>query len=184
MHEKWLLRYKNKTKRSIFHLISILKLKMTTTQYFTDDFPSNWLQERNHLTHDLISVVSLMWLGQIYRLHYWTKIGACCNSSDEMPENLTISDYFCDKTLQWRHNELDGVSNHRRFSCLLNRLLSLRSKKTSKLRVTGLCEGNSPVTGENPALEASNKKNVSIWWRYHDLTVSQLRVLVSIYERL
>ena len=26
-----------------------------------------------------------------------------------------------------------------------------RSKKTSKLRVTGLCEGNSPVTGEFPA---------------------------------
>ena len=30
--------------------------------------------------------------------------------------------------------------------CLLNRLFGRRSKKTSKLRVTGLCEGNSPVT--------------------------------------
>ena len=29
-----------------------------------------------------------------------------------------------------------------------------RSKKTSKLRVTGLCEGNSPVTGEFPAQRA------------------------------
>ena len=44
-------------------------------------------------------------------------------------------------TLQRRHNERDGVSNHRRFHCLLNRLFRRRSNKTSKLRVTGLCEG-------------------------------------------
>ena len=43
-----------------------------------------------------------------------------------------------------------------------------RSKKTSKLRVTGLCARNSPVTGEFPAKTASNAKNVSIWWRHHD----------------
>ena len=42
-----------------------------------------------------------------------------------------------------------------------------RSKKTSKLRVTGLCAGNSPVTGEFPAQIASNVENVSIWWRHH-----------------
>ena len=35
-------------------------------------------------------------------------------------------------------------------------------KKTSKLHVTGLCEGNSPVTGEFPAQRASNTENVSI----------------------
>ena len=55
-------------------------------------------------------------------------------------------------TLQWRHNERDGVSNHRRLGCLLNRLFRRKSKKTSKLRVTGMCEGNSPVTGEFPAV--------------------------------
>ena len=37
-----------------------------------------------------------------------------------------------------------------------------RSKKTSKLRVTGLCVGNSAVTGEIPAQRASNAENVSI----------------------
>ena len=42
------------------------------------------------------------------------------------------------------------------------------SKKTSKLRVTGLWEGNSPVTGEFPAQRASNAENVSILWRHHD----------------
>ena len=53
-------------------------------------------------------------------------------------------------SLQWRHDERDGVSNHRRFGCLLNRLFRRKSKKT-KFRVTGLCEGNLPVTGEFPS---------------------------------
>ena len=44
--------------------------------------------------------------------------------------------------LQWLYNEWDGVSNHRRLDCLFKRLFWRRSKKTSKLRVTGLCEGN------------------------------------------
>ena len=44
-------------------------------------------------------------------------------------------------TLLWRHNERDGVSNHQPPDCLLNRLFRRRSKKTSKLRVIGLCEG-------------------------------------------
>ena len=70
-------------------------------------------------------------------------------------------------SLLGRHNEHDGVSNHRRFDCLLNRLFRRRSKKTSKLRVTGLCEGNSPVTGEFPAQRASDAENVFIWWRHH-----------------
>ena len=50
---------------------------------------------------------------------------------------------------------------------LLNRLFRLRSKKTSKLRVTGLCAGNAPVTGEFPAQRTSSAENVSIWWRHH-----------------
>ena len=45
-----------------------------------------------------------------------------------------------------------------------------RSTKTSKFRVTGLCVGNSPVTGEFPAQMASNAENVSLWWRHHILT--------------
>ena len=46
-------------------------------------------------------------------------------------------------TLQWRHNERDGVSNHRRLEGLLNRLFMRGSKKASKIRVTGFYEGNS-----------------------------------------
>ena len=69
--------------------------------------------------------------------------------------------------LQWCHNGHDGASNHQPHHCLFNRLFRRRSKKTSKVRFTGLCAGNSPVTGEFPAQMASNAENVSIWWRHH-----------------
>ena len=68
-------------------------------------------------------------------------------------------------TLPWRHNERDGVSNQQLLDALLNRLFRLRSKKTSKLIVTGLCEGNSTVTSE---LSQRNAENVSIWWCHHE----------------
>ena len=60
-------------------------------------------------------------------------------------------------TLQWRRNEhnasqITGVSIVHPTVC---------SKKTSKLRVTRLCGGNSPVTSESPAQRASNAENVS-----------------------
>ena len=71
-------------------------------------------------------------------------------------------------SLQWRRNGRDGVSNHQPHNCLLNRLFGRRSKKTPKLRVTGICAGNSPVTSEFPTQKASNAENVSIWWRHHD----------------
>ena len=71
-------------------------------------------------------------------------------------------------TLRWCHNGHGGVSNHQPHHCLLNRLFGCRSKKTSKLRVTGLCAGNSPGTGEFPAQMASNAENVSTWWRHQD----------------
>ena len=48
-------------------------------------------------------------------------------------------------TLRWRHNGRDGVSNHQPHDGLLNPLFRRRSKKISKLCVTGLCVGNSPV---------------------------------------
>ena len=70
----------------------------------------------------------------------------------------------------WHYNDVisgcDSVSNHQPHDCLLSRLFRHRSKKTSKLCVTGLCAGNSPVTGEFPAQRASKAENVSIWWRY------------------
>ena len=65
--------------------------------------------------------------------------------------------------LQWRHNGRNSVSNHQPHDCLLNRLFRCRSKKISKLRVTGLCAGNSPGTAQM----ARYAENVSIWWCHH-----------------
>ena len=59
-------------------------------------------------------------------------------------------------SLHWRHNGCDSVSKHQPHDCLLNRLFRCRSKNTSKLRVPGLCVGNSPGTGEFTAQMASN----------------------------
>ena len=62
--------------------------------------------------------------------------------------------------LRWRQNERDVVSKHRRLDWLLNRLFRRRSKKTWKLCVSGLCMGNSSVTGEFPAQKACNAKKL------------------------
>ena len=77
--------------------------------------------------------------------------------------------FFIYHALQ-RHNECDGISNHQPHDCLLHCLFRRRSKKTSKLSVTGLCEGNSPVTGEFPAERASDAEYVSIWWCHHGIS--------------
>ena len=57
---------------------------------------------------------------------------------------------FQSTPLRWRHNDHAGVSNHQPHGCLLNRLFRRKSKKTSKLRVTGLCAGNSPGPVNSP----------------------------------
>ena len=79
----------------------------------------------------------------------------------------------------------NGVSNHKPHDCLLNRLCRRRSKKTSKLRVTGLA-GISPGTDEFLALMATKAENVSIWWRHHVTIISTNHLIkwadVSIYR--
>ena len=95
------------------------------------------------------------------------------NSSTRTKEQTNIlANFFAirassklNKTLQWRHNERDSVSNHQPHDFLLNRLFRRRSRKTPKLRVTDLCTRNSPVTDDFPAQMPSNAKIVSIWWR-------------------
>ena len=53
-------------------------------------------------------------------------------------------------SFQWRHNGRDFVTKHQPPDCFLNRLFRRRSKKTSKLRVTGLCAENSPGPVNSP----------------------------------
>ena len=85
------------------------------------------------------------------------------------------------KIQKYRHNECDGVPNQRRHYCILNSVFWHRSKKTSTFRVTGFCEGNSPVNGEFSAQRASNAEIVSIWWRLHEIELHMLRDYEKIF---
>ena len=68
-----------------------------------------------------------------------------------------LSKRWCCKTCSRHYSDgRDGVSNHRRLDCLLHPLFRRKSKQESKLRFTGLCEGNPPATGGFPSQRASN----------------------------
>ena len=85
-----------------------------------------------------------------------------------------VSEYCLLTSLQWwHHDEPTGVSNHRCLHCLLSRLFRRRSRQTSKLHVTSLCEMNSLVAGGFPSQRASNTENVSIWWHHHDMYIER-----------
>ena len=106
----------------------------------------------------------------IFCRHCTIKFLITCDEKGYINSNLTNMQAHNDNT----HN------NDVKMSAMASQITSLtivystvysrrRSKKTSKLRVTGLCVGNLPVTGEFPAQRASNAENVSIWWRHHKL---------------
>ena len=127
----------------------------------------------------------------LYVIHHWHKARQCLIRSLFPPifslystcrgiwtrfANSYILLWF---PLQWHHNGRDCVSNHLPNKCLLNLLFRRSSKKTSKLRVTGHCEGNSPVTGEFPAQRASYEENVSILWYREDWPSSLTRLMIT-----
>ena len=111
-------------------------------------------------------------------------VDAATDALNRISESLWSNPELGELTpLQWRHNGHDNVSNHQPHDCLLNRLFRRRSKKTSKLRVTGLCAGNSPGTGEFPAQMASNAENISIWWRHHAVVaIATIRGFTTLYK--
>ena len=81
-------------------------------------------------------------------------------SSAVVPNKVFTGDRLC-------YFDVVMSANQHRFDCLLNGLFRRRWKKTIKAPVTGLCEGNSPVTGEFPSQRASNAENDSIQgWRH------------------
>ena len=102
----------------------------------------------------------------LFRVRSWNNGVRCMSFCSLMDSCISTMPSI----LQYHHNEHDSVSNHQPQDCLLNRLFRHRSEKTSKLRVTGLCVGNSPVTGEFHAQRASITENGSICWCHHVLT--------------
>ena len=76
----------------------------------------------------------------------WGQIGHRCDFN-----HTFVTMTYRLQPLVWDSHKSDviiGVSNHQPHLGLLNRLSRRRSKRTSKLRVTGLCEGKSSVAGE------------------------------------
>ena len=72
--------------------------------------------------------------------------GNCYNDITKLHNKLSPARCSITMTSLWARRRL----NSRRLDCLLIRLFRRRSKKTSKLRVTDLCAGNSPETDEFP----------------------------------
>ena len=106
----------------------------------------------SHLNRILITIYNSLFGSSMWILLFWRYY-------------FSSWSYSCDNvwtgwgnTLQWRHNGHNGVSNHQPHHCLHNRLFRRRTKKTPKLRATGLCTGNSPMTGEFPAQRGSDEK--------------------------
>ena len=80
---------------------------------------------------------------------YGQAMGHPCETFGEDLPHTAPALWKASSSLQWRHNGRDAVWNHCRPECVFNRLLRCGPRNTSKLRVTGTCEGNSPVTGES-----------------------------------
>ena len=154
----------------------------TNTSLYTTHFCYMWLKltysiicreivhQENMNVHKIYHTPSFaeVIISHIITFMYYVSHWPWCTLSVLHHCHICCSDYFRGwLSLQWRHDEREGVSDHQSCDCLLNRLFKHTSKKTSKPCVTGLCVGNSPVTGEFPAQRASNVENVSIWWCHH-----------------
>ena len=129
----------------------------------TRTYSVNWLVSQDFAAG--LCFVAFVVFGTSHFTHalygYFSSVGASLSVQIKQPGGkITL--------LQWCHNKRDGVRNDQRLRCLLNRLFRHRSKKTSTLRVTGLCEGNPSVTGGPPLQRAGNVENICIWWRHHN----------------
>ena len=128
------------------------------------------------MKQSLISNTPKHFLNRGQHLHWH-----CSSYTDILSFHTTIPNLLGNFALQRRHNGRDSVSNHQPHDCLLTRLFSRSSKKTSKLRVTCLCAGDSPGTGEFPVQMASCAENVSIWWRHQGNLLSKLQYSLNVF---
>ena len=110
----------------------------------------------------------------------------CPNIFAQTNDDLFIDSIYI--SLQWRHNECGSVSNHQTHGCLLNRLFRRWSKKTSKLRVTELCAGNSPGPVNSPHKWPVTRKMFPfddvIMWSHHGVNIyTKFRTRLSVNIR-
>ena len=113
-----------------------------------DRFSQNFLLARWSVSYFLMYTWNTL-------LHYPHGANAGCDLAGVAPVVLTpmygtrsnVTYRYISESLQWRHNERDGVSNHQLHDCLLNRLFRRRSKKTPNSSSMAFVRGNhqSPV---------------------------------------
>ena len=127
----------------------------------------DWFRTRTYIRHSVrLSVCPSVCLSVCLSVTPWTSQQTDGRTLSDSPTSWHADELGSCVHKLW-FNERHGVSNHRRLDCLYNRLFRRRSKKTSKLHVTGLCEGKSTMTGEFPAQSASNTESVSIsYWPF------------------
>ena len=149
------------------NIIPIFPGKLRKLLYFGDRYTVRWNNIRQNMIYLESHLINNKHQSQTIMRQWWCW-WAKLVGNDYVQMWWKYVGWHANITLQLRHNERDGVSNHQRLHCLLNCWFRRRSKKTPKLHVTGLCAGNSPVTGEFPTQKASYAENVSTWWRHHD----------------
>ena len=120
-------------------------------------------------------VVRALWRSEALRVVPWLRP---CTVSDQ-GTTLRASDLH-----NARATILNPFNNDAIMGAIASQITSLTiaystvysdaDKKTSKLRVIGLCAGNSPKTGEFPAQMANNAEYVSICWRHHGIEQCRL----------
>ena len=103
---------------------------------------------KNKIVHMMQTRYSSTFLCKNSILFSFTEV--CEGLINSVSELVKMIDGLVLNTLQWLHNDHDSVSNHQPHDCLLKHLFRRRSKTTSKLRVTGLCVGNSPGPVNSP----------------------------------
>ena len=86
-------------------------------------------------TLKLKHLLILITIGMLSSLRIWLRKGfhikVCINLQPPVVHSLYPPNYDS-STLQWRHNERDGVSNHQPHHCLLNRLFKAQIKENIK----------------------------------------------------
>ena len=124
------------------HYVKILLISQKRLIHIYNDTPVIFVQENLQYCGDIIWVFLSIWESFMGLLTWcpvfksnWTHIKHRFNTC---------------RSLRWRHNGRDSVSNHQPHDYLLNCLFRRRSKNTSKLRVTDLCVGNSPGPVNSP----------------------------------
>ena len=71
-------------------------------------------------------------------------------------------------TLQWRHNDHDGISNHQPRRLFTQPSIQTQIKENIKAPCHWPLCGEFTGTGEFPTQRVSYAENVSIWWRHHE----------------